>query len=674
MTKPQGNNACRFAARPPLVTLSPYHLITLSVSLCLCGVAFGGVPEAGKYFAIKVVDEQTGRGVPLVELKTTHGVRYYTDSAGLVAFYEPGLMGQEVFFHVKSHGYEYPKDGFGYAGVRLQVIEGGHAEIKIKRLNIAERLYRVTGGGIYRDSVLLGQPVPIEQPVLNGLVFGSDSVLNAVYQGKLFWIWGDTNWPRYPLGNFNATGATSRLPGDGGLDPPVGVNLTYLVGENGFAKGMAPVPGEGPTWLDALVTLPDASGRERLLAAYAKIRPGTSMECYERGFVEYNDEKQLFERIGQFDVNAPVFPAGHPLRVKVGEQAYFYFARALPLVRVQAKRASYLDITQCESYTCLKEGTRAEEPQIDRDEQGKVRYAWRRDTPPLGCKEQNDVIKAGHLKPDEALVQAQDVDTGKAIVVHGGSVYWNEYRGRWIMIALEAWGASMLGEVWYFEADTPVGPWVYGRKIVTHDTYSFYNPKQHPEFDQDGGRVIFFEGTYAETFSGNPTPTPRYDYNQIMYRLDLADARLVLPVAVYDLSDDTASCRFATGRELRADGKPRLVAFFACDRSGAGLIPVWAENASGGGVRLFVQGAASAPSALPAATFYALPPDGDPNRPTVVGLYEVTSADGKQRSYTTATREAARPGFTRAEQPVCYVWRNPLSPAMQFALHEAAAK
>ena len=31
----------------------------------------------------------------------------------------------------------------------LQVVEGGHAEVKIKRLNIAERLYRITGGGVY---------------------------------------------------------------------------------------------------------------------------------------------------------------------------------------------------------------------------------------------------------------------------------------------------------------------------------------------------------------------------------------------------------------------------------------------------------------------------------------------------------------------------------------------
>ena len=94
------------------------------------------------------------------------------------------------------------------------------------------------------------------------------------------------------------------------------------------------------------------------------------------------------------------------------------------------------------------------------------------------------------------------------------------------MIGLEAFGSSLLGEIWYAEASQLMGPWVAARKIVTHEKYSFYNPKQHPFFDQDGGRVIFFEGTYTSAFSGNDDRTPRYDYNQIMYKLDLSDPRL----------------------------------------------------------------------------------------------------------------------------------------------------
>jgi len=99
---------------------------------------------------------------------------------------------------------------------------------------------------------------------------------------------------------------------------------------------------------------------------------------------------------------------------------------------------------------------------------------------------------------------------------------------------IEHLGATALGEVWYSEADRPEGPWVHARKIISHanqpgDAHDFYNPTQHPFLDREGGRVIYLEGSYVNTFSGNPHPTPCYEYNQIMYRLDLSDPRLRLP-------------------------------------------------------------------------------------------------------------------------------------------------
>ena len=165
------------------------------------------------------------------------------------------------------------------------------------------------------------------------------------------------------------------------------------------------------------------------------------------------------------------------------------------------------------------------------------------------------------------------------MLAHGGSVYWNAYRGRWVMIAVESFGStSFLGEVWYAEADTPLGPWVYARKVVTHDKYSFYNPKQHPMFDKEKGRIIYFEGTYTTTFSGNHDPTPRYDYNQVMYRLDLSDRRLALPVAIYEVTG-RARCRHAWSRrsgypDVAARPRPTtglLRAGPARDRVSAGL-------------------------------------------------------------------------------------------------------
>jgi hypothetical protein len=87
--------------------------------LAVAAAALAALAAEPRPFAIRVIDAETGRGVPLVELRTTNEIRLYTDSNGLAAFAEPGLTGQEVFFHVKSHGYEYPRDGFGNRGERL---------------------------------------------------------------------------------------------------------------------------------------------------------------------------------------------------------------------------------------------------------------------------------------------------------------------------------------------------------------------------------------------------------------------------------------------------------------------------------------------------------------------------------------------------------------------------
>src|ERR1051325_2264987 len=206
-----GRSRRDYRTHQALIPKSSIHMSIGSSALLLL-FGFSLQPDAAKPFRINVIDDATGRGVPLVELRTVNGIIHHTDSAGIVAFHEPGLMGKDVFFHVASHGYEFAKDGFGYRGKALHVKAGGEATLKIRRVNIAERLYRVTGGGIYRDSVLVGAKTPIREPVLNGLGFGSDSVVNAGSNGKIHWCLGGPNKPSYPLGNFQVPGATSPLP------------------------------------------------------------------------------------------------------------------------------------------------------------------------------------------------------------------------------------------------------------------------------------------------------------------------------------------------------------------------------------------------------------------------------------------------------------------------------
>ena len=266
-----------------MIRENPLPAVLSMVLLMIVGARCVSAATApGEYFAIQVVDRQTGRGVPLVELRTTNLIRHFTDSQGIVAFHEPGLMDREVFFFVESHGYEVPKDGFGYRGVRLRTTPGTTAVVKIDRLNIAERLYRVTGQGIYRDSVLTGRPVPLKNPVLNGQVMGQDSVFTCLYRGRIFWMWGDTGKPSYPLGNFAMSGAVSDLPGHGGLDPSVGVDLEYFVGQGRLQPADGPAERARPGLAGRI---DDRAGPRKATSGWSRSSPGSraSRNCSNAG-------------------------------------------------------------------------------------------------------------------------------------------------------------------------------------------------------------------------------------------------------------------------------------------------------------------------------------------------------------------------------------------------------
>jgi hypothetical protein len=486
--------------------------------IALALLLLASAAAAGDYFVIRVVDADSGRGVPLVELKTTSGARWFTDSNGIVAFREPGWMGQRVFFHVRSHGYEFPKDGFGFRGTALTPVAGERAELKIRRINVAERLCRLTGSGIYRDSRLAGLPVPRDVPSLRGRVVGQDSVVVARYGGKLHWFWGDTNRPAYPLGNFGASGATTPLD----LDPEQGFPYDYFVDESGFSRRMCAVPGPGATWLSGLMVV-----EGRLVAYFVRVKDlGTR---YEHGLVMFDDEKQVFEPLVRFDLEkVKLHPHGHPVRVRHGKREWFYFGNPFPNVRVPATLAAVKDPAAYEAYT------------------------------------KDDWVRGG--EPLDPGAHLRDVDTGKPVKPHNGSVYWNDYRKRWVAIVNEAGGTSYLGEVWFATADTILGPWVYARKVVTHDRYSFYNVKHHPFLDR--GRFLHFEGTYTDFLVKNADTTPRYNYNQILYRLDLDDPRLRLPVPVYRIGTKLVT-RAGVDDWTKVEG----IAFFAPEAPDGGYEP-----------------------------------------------------------------------------------------------------
>jgi hypothetical protein len=492
---------------------------------------------ASDYFSIKFVDAQTGQGVPLVELRPQNGMPLVSDSNGIVAFNQAGLMDQDITFEIRSYGY----------GARMQTIHpsvGGNVQIAIDRQNRAERLYRVTGTGIYRDSVLVGASTPIAQPLLNANVRGQDSVQTAIYKDQIYWFWGDTLYEQGGLGNFRTSGARSQLPGQGGLDPSVGVNLDYFVDPaNGWAKQMMPVAEPGAMWIDGVFTIRDDGGQERLFARNARyLDLATNVE---QGLALFNDNTQTFQRFQSYALDAPITPQGHAFRHTVNAQDYIYFSLTYPNVRVKATWNDMTHISNWEAFSPLRENTRYDSanPPLDVDAAGKLVFGWKRNTDPLSYEMLEDLVQNGHVTRNELPFRLEDHTTAEPIRLHRSSVHWNDFRQSWIMIGVESFGDSFLGEVWFSEAPNPEGPWTDAVKVATHDRgsngdYTFYNPTSHPFFDEQGGRYIYFEGTYANTFSGNPNTTPLYDYNQMMYRLDLATIPDLFPRLPGDFNRD----------------------------------------------------------------------------------------------------------------------------------------
>lgn len=451
---------------------------TCLLTAALFLVSFKSPAAALEPCRFEVVEKGSGWPVPLVELRTTHNVRFVTDNAGVIAFDLPELMGRETWFDVFGHGYEIPKDGFGYRGVRLTPRPGKTLRIDVTRTIIARRLGRITGAGLFAESQKLGHELDWPE---SG-VLGCDSVQNAVLGGRMFWLWGDTTMANYPLGIFDGTSATTAIQPLNSFEPPLRLRLNYFTDPNGRPRGIAKMPGSGPTWVSGYVSLPDSNGAPRLVGTYVKIKP--PMDAYERGLCVWNETTASFDRFrilwtrSDSSTKPPPAPDGHPVFWKDGAgKEWVLFGNPLPFLRCPATFEAWQDPSSWET-----------------------------------------------LKPQETLVSASD---GSPVKLHSGSICWNPYRKRWVTVFMQTFGKpSAFGELWYAEAKEPTGPWGKTVKVLSHDNYTFYNPRLHPEFTPADSPVLLFEGTYTMQFADHPPPTPRYDYNQILYRLDLNDPAL----------------------------------------------------------------------------------------------------------------------------------------------------
>jgi hypothetical protein len=449
-----------------------------AASIALAAAAQEARPANSQLCRIEIVDRSNGWPVPLVELRTTHNARFISDNAGVIAFDLPECMRRETWFTVIGHGYSVPADGFGYRGVRLKPEPGATLKVEMNRDNIAKRLGRITGSGLFGESQQLGS----ELDWRDGEVFGCDSVQNAVYRGRMFWAWGDTTLPHYPLGIFHMSSATTAIQPLKSFEPPVRLRFDHFIDDRGRPRGVAKMPGDGPTWISGYTSLPDKTGKERLVGTYVKIR--NHLEAHQMGLCVWDDETEEFKLHRLFwtktedDSSPPVAPQGHPAfwTDQDGKQ-WVLFGDPLPKLRCPATFEAWQDPASWEV-----------------------------------------------LAPQGSLVSASD---GKPVKPHSGSIAWNEFRKRWVTVFMEAFGEpSVFGELWYAEADAPTGPWGRAVKVLTHENYTFYNPRLHPEFSPTNSPVLLFEGTYTAEFANHAHPTPRYNYNQVLYRLDLDDPAL----------------------------------------------------------------------------------------------------------------------------------------------------
>jgi hypothetical protein len=458
----------------PLFPMTKRWIAFLPAAALLFGSPAGALDAC----RMEIVEKGSGWPVPLVELRTTHHVRLVSDNAGVIAFDLPELMGRETWFDVLGHGYEVKADGFGMRGVRLTPEPGKTLKLEVERRIVAKRLGRLTGGGLFAESQKLG----CEAEWRDGPLLGCDSVQNAVHRGKLFWAWGDTVLGWYKLGVFDMTSATTAVQPLQSFEPPLRIKLDYFTEANGRPRGVAKMPGSGPTWLGGYVSLPDKSGAERLVASYVKIR--NYLEAYESGLCVWNDEAARFDQLrvlwtkSEAQPKQPPMPDGHPAIWKDPDgKQWVYFGNPLPVLRCAATFEAWQD-----------------------------QSAWE------------------VLQPQESLLSGAD---GKPVKPHSGSLAWNGFRKRWVTVFMQRLGKpSAFGELWYAEADAPAGPWGQAVKILGHDNYTFYNPRLHPEFTPPDSPVLIFEGTYTAEFADKPEPTPRYNYNQMLYRLDLDDPAL----------------------------------------------------------------------------------------------------------------------------------------------------
>jgi len=452
---------------------------------CIFGSLLGHSLLDAAEFGIHVVDEADGRGIPMAIVRMSNGVEHLTDSAGWIRIDEPGLMHSRVRLEIHSPGYRMPARGKDSAAVELQFSTTGDVVVPLVRVDIAQRMYRVTGTGIYRDSELLNREVPL--PIGNhaaGLV-SAWGVQRASIGKKVVWCWRQSLLSHGGMTSVSVAGAWSDFPEHGGLDPTQGIHFAYLPAGTEQVHSLLTAEDPGAIWIEGLTSVPDETGKLNLVAHY--IRQGAEGERAEHGIAIWTDEKR-FERIVVLgDEYEWQFPAGQC----VTRQPFCH-------VRCPARLDA---VRNPGAFEALSWDTTSH------------KYTWQQSRPPMSQREESTWIAEGSIS--QPRTQVRDHNSQKPVPVQESSIEWNPHHRCYVMIA-----SSVDGDVWFCESRHLEGPWENAIRIISAEPGRCSSPVQHPFMNQDGGRIIWFETALLD--SG----LPRYDRNELMHRLDLDDPRL----------------------------------------------------------------------------------------------------------------------------------------------------
>ncbi|GAB4275085.1 MAG: hypothetical protein Kow0029_15940 [Candidatus Rifleibacteriota bacterium] len=507
----------------------------------------------------------------MVELELENGLKLISDNDGFITLFAPDLEGKTARFKITGNGYSTgQRDFWGEESFTTTIQAGKFEKCYLKRTQLAQRLYRITGASRYNHTILAGKKPRFEtSDLLPGGVIGQDSVITVPWKNRLWNFYGDT----LGLSGFNFSASCARLPFSDKMhpsfDPDIGLPLEYLVDENGFAKKMIETGKKGFTWIEYVlpVKLFANSKSKSLLARY--VLHSSLEKAEEAGFALFQESEGSFRIVKRFKTSKG-HKCTHPVPIFIGsERRYLLF----PWEMTGVEYSEIVNEQEHFFYTCFRKMDskakrtkgfllNGEKCYIERDSKGRAIYSWRKGGVAASSLFQQILLQKGVMTEDDVLFAPLEIDSGKRIARFDGSIAYNSFKGCWICISQ----GIKPGDIIYAEADTPTGPWGFARKVSEFKRYNLYNPAQHPWFAQENDRFIYYEGTYTNFFSDSPGKNPEADYNQVMFKLDLAQEDLIMPIPVYVVRFSENVSVLLTGKDLYAKNlwdKVQEIAFFA---------------------------------------------------------------------------------------------------------------